>query len=150
MQAKMLNSDILPVLFNVSAHVGPGKPNRTDDVFLVQFLMKKIGEHYPKYPQTLSTLSVDGRYGPQTAAAIMACQNEWKKKRPTLTVDGVVSPQQGTSPAYGGAVWSICQLNKSVKDKYMNQWPRMQDIPGCPGILKQQCTHQTVGRTSLE
>jgi hypothetical protein len=109
-----------------------------------------MGYHPPKYPQPLKTIGGVGLFGKKTAAAFFVLKNQCKKTRPALTADGVVSPQQGTSPAYGGAVWSICQLNKSVKDKYMNQWPRMQDISSCPGMLKQQCIHQTVGRTSLE
>ena len=147
MQAKMLYSDLLPVFYNVSAHVGPGRPNQNDDVLLVQFLLKKCGELYSDF-SSFRALSVDGVFGPKTAAAIVAFQTAEKKRRPTIVVDGVVSPQRGSSPSYG-AIWSICQLNKYVKDKHLNKWPRMQDIPGCPALLKQKCFQQIVGRTTL-
>jgi len=148
MQASMLYSDLLPVFFNVSAHVGAGRTNKPDDVLLVRFLLKKCGEYYPEYA-SLRNLPVKSSCDAGLTQAIVHFQTVEKKKHPGAVADGVVSPQQGSSPGYGPAVWSICQMNKKVKDKHQHVWPRLHDIPGCPSMLQELCFQQIVGRAAL-
>lgn len=148
MRATVLYSDLLPLFFNVSAHVGPGRTNKPDDVLLVRFLLKKCGEYKPKFA-ALKDLPVKSNFDAQTAQAIVLFQTEEKKRRPGIVADGVISPVRGESPSYGGAVWTICQLNKYVKDKNTHLWPRLHDMPDCPSALKEQCLQQVVGREAV-
>ena len=148
MNAKLIHSDLLPFFYNVTSHVGAGRTNNFEDVMLVEFLMQKVGEFYREHG-ALRNVLVNGAFDKNTADAIIAFQTVEKRRRPAVVIDGVVSPQQGTSPAYGSAVWSICQLNKYVKDSYKQVWPRLQDLPGCPALLKQKCFEQIVGRETV-
>ena len=126
------------MIFNIDAHVGQGCTNKSDDVFLVQFLMRKAGEKKPvdrpDIRARLVKVPLSGTVDPLTVDGIKAAQEAMRAKRPTTVVDGIVSPARGVD--YGGGIWVIVTLNDSVRTSFPDKWPRLQDFSDCPEPLK--------------
>ena len=120
---------ILRVVFGVDAAVGPGRPNRRDDVLLVQFMLRAMaGKEYdlgkgnfigvPGKPP----IAADGVCGANTVAAIKRFQSLYQKGK---IDDGVVDPNppgQQYGPRHG-APYTIIGLNTNYagyfgKDKH--------------------------------
>jgi len=76
---------MLARVLSLSGSVGPGKPNTVSDVTVVQrHLNDHLAEIVPFGP-----LREDGRFGPKTAAAILAFQTQGLK---FTSPDGIVDP----------------------------------------------------------
>ena len=89
---------IVKVIYSVDQTVGPGCPNEKRDVLLVQFFLRaasKPGGGLPGIqPPGATALTVDGIFGPKTAAYIKHYQTAGGS---AAYVDGKVSPIQGGS-----------------------------------------------------
>lgn len=92
-------------VFFVDAAVGPGRPNRRDDVLLVQFFLRAMWtrENRPGDKQTMGVpgkppLAVDGRFGPDTQAAIKRFQDLYHEGKLSDGVVDVVPPGQSVGP----------------------------------------------------
>ena len=89
---------LVKVIYTVDQSVGPGCPNEKRDVMLVQFFLRaasKPGGGLPAIqPPGQTPLTVDGIYGPKTAAYIKHYQTVGGS---AAYVDGKVSPIQGGS-----------------------------------------------------
>jgi hypothetical protein len=133
-------SDRTKIVFNVDEHVGPNCPNATEDVFLVQFLMRKAVAKAladrPLLRQRILRVQVTGKCDPATVDGIKAVQERMKEKNPGTIIDGRVSPAKGT--IYGDGTWTILTLNATVRGSYPETWPRLQDFQDCPAPLKQR------------
>jgi len=141
----------LPVFYNVDGVVGarPATNNR-EDVLLVQFAFYLVGQN----PTTISrdvaeaarAVTVDGVVDPITINAITTLQRAAKRRAgfPSKVVDGRVSPARG-GYRYGSDVWTIANLNNLMQNLYVNIWPRIDNIPGCPPELKAMVKRQVVG-----
>ena len=143
-------SPLLPVFFNVDGVVGNAPAaNAREDVLLVQFLLKIIGDTPTAESDAAVTaackqVKVTGVIDSQTIAAITADQTWNKKQSPSTVVDGRVSPAKG----YGysaGTLWSIAGLNKSCQRRHKGNWPRLDKIAGCPDELKAMVIRVLVG-----
>jgi hypothetical protein len=139
----------LPVFFNVDGVVGavPAE-NRREDVLLVQFLLKIIGDSPeatsdPAAVAACKQVKPTGVIDPATVAAITASQQSAKKNNPNVVVDGRISPAKG-GYSYG-ATWTVVRLNKSAQKRHKGNWPRIDKIPGCPDELKATVTRVLVG-----
>ena len=141
------SNDKLPVFFNVDGVVGaaPAQNNR-EDVLLVQFAFQLIG----KTPQANTTpallaaskaVKVTGQIDAQTIQAIAAIQQQ----NPPSIVDGRVSPAK-MGYDYGTGVFTIVLLNRSVRNRHTDNWPRIDKIAGCPAELKEMVIRSVVGR----
>ncbi|HVK09602.1 MAG TPA: hypothetical protein VM597_12565 [Gemmataceae bacterium] len=132
----------LSMFFNVDTSVGEGGSNASpEDILLVQFLVRKVGETVPpgagvtldrkarmmRVPQT-------GVKDPLTADGIRAVQESMRDKVPSTKVDGRVSVARGYK--YGGGAFTIVSLNATVRAHFPRVWPRLQDFPDCPGLLR--------------
>jgi hypothetical protein len=130
--------------WNVDAHVGPGCPNKAEDVQLVQFGYFCMG----KSPQGLAA----GGYTPQEQAVIKSiAPGETYSGSPTDklslaikaqqrirggTQDGRVSPIQNVSGSYSGSLsWMIVALDNNIRDVNPNLWPVLHRMPNCPPAL---------------
>ena len=88
----------LPVFFNVDGVVGaPPAQNLSEDVLLVQFALKVIGDSpKPGTPPGLTAAAravrVTGNMDAATVNAIRALQTAAKQRRSATVVDGRVSP----------------------------------------------------------
>lgn len=130
----------LPVFFNVETSVGNrGANSNRDDILLVQFLLKALtlrmttaaGQRIkPILAQTPQTGVVDQA----TIRSIEAFQDAMK-----TAVDGRVSPAQGYRYS-GGGIWTIANLQGTLREDFRQQWPRLDQIPGCPPGVKQMMT----------
>lgn len=113
------NSDLL-VIYSVDQRVGPGCPNKRDDVMLVQFFLKVAREDAftgksPGFiPPKVNPIEPDGMFGPITAAHIKFFQQEINERTVPnrIKVDGVVDPLDGHLTVKGsGPLYTIAALN---------------------------------------
>lgn len=128
-----------PLLFNVGAVVGKGGVNATEDVLLVQFLLRKWGETRKTlgagFAARIAKVPINGIVDEATIDGIRAVQEDMRELSPANVVDGRVSPAQG-SFAYGSGIYTIATLNVGVRSAFPNAWPRLQDIKDCPALLQ--------------
>jgi hypothetical protein len=137
----------LPVFFNVDSQVGaPPAPNKREDVLLVQFAFKVNSDNATKAsPRLLAAakaVKVTGTVDQETITAIRVLQEELAKG---TVVDGRVSPAKG-GYSYGSGMWTIVILNNSMQESFVDIWPRIDKIPGCPAELKQMVMRQVAGK----
>jgi hypothetical protein len=140
----------LPVFFNVDGVVGaPPAKNLREDVILVQFAFKVLADNPQGTPPDVvaaaRAVTIDGRIGPITIKAISTYQSGMVRDRnPSIVVDGRVSPAIGGT-SYGGAAWTIAHLNGTIKKRHINDWPRIDKIPGCPSEIKTMVKRILIG-----
>ncbi len=138
----------LPVYFNVDREVGASPAaNLTEDVLLVQFMFKVIGDSpQPGWPPGLlpaiKAVKVTGVIDTATVNAIRTLQS---LDGPGTVADGRVSPTKGDGISYGSGFWTIAKLNNSVQRRFLDVWPRIDKIPGCPAGLKALVTRTVAG-----
>lgn len=121
------------VFFNVEHPVGPNCPNVPEDVMLVQYLLRKLGQAMfpgddPGLQARFSAVQATGDFDAATADSILRFQ-----KRFTAVADGRVSPAKGIS--FGKGLYTIYELNYWMKDMYHGIWPRLQDLKDCPSYI---------------
>lgn len=132
----------LPVFFNLDGVVGAApSANGREDVLFVQFCFWVIATHpLPgssiEFKQKAAAVKVTGMIDAETVEALRATQEEVKKDQPGTVVDGRASPSTG-SYGYGGGAFTIVHLNESVQHRFIDLWPRIDRIPGCPEELRQ-------------
>ena len=73
------HEELYPFLYNVDMAVGPGAPNRYDDVMLVQYFMNRILPKLPWAGFDNAQLVLDGKFGRQTANWILSFQQQLRK-----------------------------------------------------------------------
>jgi hypothetical protein len=131
----------MPMFFNVDSHVGPGCPNKLHDVMFVQFCFRTIGKVTlagsttpPDLRARMAVIRLDGTCDAHTSAIILDWQKYRKQSKPGVTADGKVSPSSGGTN-YGSGVYSIAELNMSLKRRFPDVWPMLGKMPECPGGL---------------
>ena len=77
---------------------------------------------------------ISGSCDAATIDGIRAWQEGRKQDLPGTVVDGRVSPARGYF--YGSGEWTIVDLNTVFRLHFKGIWPRLQDHPNCPGLLK--------------
>ena len=131
------SNTFVPIFFNVDAAVGNQGANATEDVLLVQFLLRKsagaAGLSASRKTRLLK-VKVNGTCDADTIDGIKAAQEHMREKEPGTVVDGRVSRAHGYD--YGGGFWTIATLNRNVRRDFSNVWPRLQDFSDCPASLK--------------
>ena len=135
----------LPIFFNVDGVVGaqPAE-NRREDVLLVQFVFEIIARQprsstRPEVFQAAKAVKATGFIDEATIAAIRAFQ-----PRKNAVVDGRVSPAKG-GYNYGGVKFTIAQLNNALQDRFLDIWPRIDKIGGCPAELRTMVKRTVAG-----
>lgn len=141
-------SDVkLPVFFNVDGVVGANPAQNTrEDVLFVQFVFHLIArEPSPSTSPSLLAASkavkVTGVIDQPTIGAILAFQ----QSNPPLATDGRVSPAK-VGYSYGPAFFTIALLNRSLRNRRPDIWPRIDRMPLCPGELKEMVVRTVAGR----
>lgn len=132
-----------PIFFNVDSSVGNNgmNSNRTD-ILLVQFLVRKLGQIATNIPTDkrarMAKVVVDGLSGPNTIDGIRAVQELMRDtKAPGTVVDGRISSARGYTYA-SSTGWTIVNLNAALRSRSQSIWPRLHDLPDCPGELKSE------------
>lgn len=131
----------LPVFFNLDSSVGhQGSNSNREDILLVQFLLKALAQKVhseagkqirPILERTPQTGVVDEA----TIRSIVALQELQKSKGNTRVVDGRVSPARGYR--HSGGYYTIVLMSGALRQDFRQQWPRLDQIPGCPAGIKQ-------------
>lgn len=125
-------------VWNIDAHVGPGCPNRPEDVQLVQLGYYWMARNPKKAmtPQRKAAYSAvvpgskyTGLPGDPLSVAIKVHQQERGG-----TQDGKVSPVQ-PSGAYGEHIYMLVSLSNNIKYTNFNVWPLLHKVPNCPAAL---------------
>lgn len=130
--------------WNVDAHVGPGCPNRPDDVQLVQFAYycmaqtpNGLAPFTPAEKAGIQAVVPGAQYtGAPTDPLTIAIKAHQRIRRGTQ--DGKVSPIQSASGHYGGTMtWMVIPLNRNIMMLHGAHWPLLHRMPKCPPDLAQ-------------
>lgn len=127
-----------PYIYNVSYAVGYGGCyNFPEDVFLVQYFLKKIWERAGQPPA--GSMKLDGRMGKTTDRWIRAYQRGETMDVPTTVYmgqDGRVDRAHGGIYApRTGMGWTILCLNIDFKREYPGLFYNLITTPDLPAIL---------------
>lgn len=128
---------VAPLFFNVDASVGnQGSNSKFDDIILVQFFLKLTGKLAVKPDARAKMLATPqtGLIDATTIENIKFFQQSLKDAGRPVTVDGRISSAKGYF--FGATPFTIVHLNAIVRAGFREQWPRVQDIPECPDMLK--------------
>jgi len=132
----------IPIFFNIDVSVGKnGNNGNSDDVLLVQFLLKKNGELVPgdtpegaQANEVMKKVPLTGQIDQATIDGITAFQTARRREYPGTIVDGRVSP--ATHYRYGGHFFTIAAMNGYIRKFAPQVWPRLHDFSDCPAMLK--------------
>jgi hypothetical protein len=129
----------LPLFFNIDKLLGEGHRNApAEDILLVQFLLRKAGEAAvavdTQRKEVMLNVAPTGQCDDETIAGIKAFQETMQQRIPGTIVDSKVSPARGYT--YGRGVFTIVSLNRTLRSHFPARWPRLQDFPDCPLLLK--------------
>jgi hypothetical protein len=126
--------------YNVSHAVGPGAPNRTTDVELVQFFLREIYDHPSNVKKKpAGTMTVDGVAGPITFAWIRRFQEDVKRAGGSVLVDGRVDHARGRqfdSSSISRTGYTIAHMNMTYRRRYGTQHDYLDKHPRIPPALK--------------
>ena len=131
----------VPIFFNVDSSVGhKGANSSPEDILLVQFLIRKAGDSSPNLPphqrERMRNVAPTGVCDPETIDGIRAVQETMRESHPGTIVDGKVSPARGYR--YGAGIWTIVSLNVTIRKRFPQVWPRLQDFADCPPLVKKR------------
>jgi hypothetical protein len=138
------------VFYNTDSFVGPpsapavkghfNPTNQADDLMLVQFFFKKVGENPQVFsspfrpPKKFPVMKVDGKYGPITQAWIDAFQEHLHRiGRPVLRDSVVDRVRGGQSLSPRGFLYTLAMLNVTfgqvVGEGGWDTWWKASDVP---------------------
>ncbi len=125
--------------YNVDLTVGPGSPNRRDDVLLVQFFIKSVFDNTSRFNPPFAPLplqpgrvfKVDGIAGPITFGAI-------KHYQATLAAQGtlMLDKDRVERAGRGTGITTILFLNRDFKSVRGNDFNNIGMAADCPLDLK--------------
>ncbi len=128
---------LMGLFYTVERAVGRGCPNQSDDVALVQFLVRRVLEGWndalPGPP-----LVIDGIFGERTQRNIEHFQKGTNRvQEGNMHEDGIVSPMRGREAfTRAGNVYTIVRLNTHYADRWGPAWHSNLAIdPACPRHL---------------
>lgn len=125
-----------PMFYNVSFAVGPGAPNRRDDVELVQFFIKRIMQGDRRIPRPSKALKIDGIFGPITESYIVAIQQDIQRHGKSVRVDGRIDRATGLESTISHTIYTIIHLNSKFKFlEPTTDFDNLQDDPEIPDDL---------------
>lgn len=126
--------------YNVSAHVGPNRPNGADDVMLVQFFLAEL---LPKRRTNrgvvggLAVPAVTGKFDSTTAYWIFEVQFQKQGVQAGAEIDGIVSPIARASLNYSEtAQWTIGTLNTLFAKDFPERYERLHEEPRLSPTLR--------------
>ncbi len=125
----------MPVFINVDTSVGRnGDNSNREDILLVQFMLKALTNNMttPKGKIIKPILLETPQTGIVDRATILSI--ELFQRAIGHPVDGRISSARGYS--YGIRWFTIAELNVKVRADFRQAFPRLDQIPGCPGELR--------------
>jgi peptidoglycan hydrolase-like protein with peptidoglycan-binding domain len=131
-----------PTVFNLNFAVGVRKPNRKDDVLLVQRLLQLVG--FPLFTGGLpvnssAKISVDGIFGPQTDSMIKAYEENLVRDGRTFFIrDGIMNSASPDGGVPGTDVtYKIIILNVDARERNPNEYVNLPFDDTNPPALRQ-------------
>jgi hypothetical protein len=135
--------------YNVDASVGPGGTNQAEDVALVRFFLRRIGDAPDNVVPSLASLPINSMYGPDLKAAILDFQKEVKRRGGNCATDGKVNPAKGighgVTSAVTGTQYTIAHMNSTYRRRYAQFHDDISKDPKCPSILAAKFSLQDNG-----
>jgi hypothetical protein len=125
--------------YNVSQTVGAGGRNLSDDVCLVQILLKYLRPYvHVLQDSSLRPLAVDGICGPITESYIDAYQSHVRTKISFYKADGIVEPGRRAQVNFPQQVRgaTIVSLNHELYDHAPEAHRDIRTSPATPVILR--------------
>ena len=124
---------ICPIFLNVDSNVGRNLSAEPEDVLLVQFMLRKVGEvgstaFSADQLALLRQVPLSGKVDNTTHDAIITWQTVGGDQ-----VDGVISVARGYM--WGPKRWTIAQMNATINNRFHDIYPNIDRIPGCPAPL---------------
>ena len=126
------DKDAARFYFNTDADVGPGKPNRADDVELVRYGIKALrnspkaqtgGADAAAFMAASAVVALVGPYDASVGAAVLAFQ-----KLAGFTQDSIVSKMLGgITPRGNSYMLQVMQAN--MRYMHPNLYPRIDTLP---------------------
>ena len=139
----ILTGSIGPRLFlNISGNVGPGSPNRPDDVQLVQLGYASLllspqaqGQLNQAERQAFAAVTPGAPYfgAPDDPLTLSIRAHEASRGG---TQDGVVSVARAASYDGGKHTFIMIPLNNAIRDVMVRDFPRVDKHPQCPAALR--------------
>ncbi len=130
----------IPMFINIDSTVGKGMAASVEDILLVQFLLRKVGDSAlamdTDKKEAMRNVAPTGVCDDETVIGIKAFQESIQQKLPSSAVDKKVSSAHGYS--YGRGVYTIVHLQVTVRRLFPKVWPRLQDFADCPPLLKKR------------
>ena len=132
------------LIYDIDAAVGPGAPNKRDDILLLQYLMREVPRSGRFQPEPFpSPLLVDGNPSPGLFANIKHFQRLMKLKLPAGMVaqDGRIDPIPSTSVfATTGVQYAMVTLNLAFQVSRPKDYPLMAAANDCPDDIRVKVT----------
>ncbi len=137
MASGLFQGECKEYFWNVDAHVGPGCPNKMDDVNLVQMGIIVTNKHVtdPTDKAILSAVKLGAPYSGGATDPLTVAIKHIQKKRGGPQ-DGRVSPaKQVPTLAQASDTWMITVMIRWIRDEMKANWPHLDRWPGCPPAL---------------
>ena len=139
--------------YNVEEAVGPGAINQSDDVMLVQFLLREIAKDPSVAPDTRPSKPitvVDGVYSDSLGEWILWYQNTLNAKAPGgILADGRVDPARGMTnhPKFFKSTishtqYTIVGLNASYRARFKTSHNALETDDNVPQALRSKFAGQ--------
>lgn len=127
--------------WNLDANVGPGCPNKTDDVQLVQLGYFCLGNNpkvsLPASERAAYLAVTPGAPYTGTPDDPLTVAIKLHQKRRGGIQDGRVSTIKNNTGFYDSTfIWMIMQLDNSIALSLGDAWPHLDKHPRCPGALR--------------
>jgi hypothetical protein len=138
--------------YNVTKAVGPSQPNASDDVYLVQFFLKEIGEFWQVLSPNPNPIAKEIVFNTAVLKPItlngVADQNlyNWIRWFQTLLQrhqggappDGIVSPapSRNHKGKQSRSIYTICGLNNLFESFFRQRWDNLPADGKAPAPLK--------------
>src|SRR5512140_1878201 len=135
--------------FNLDGNVGPNSPNRADDVQLVQLGYVALSKN-PKVQMTQAQRQLFAKVvpgAPYTGAAndpLTLAINEHEVLRGGPR-DGHVTVARSPGMYDATHTFIVVALNNNLRDTMLNDFPRIDKNPQCPGVLQVKVRNIAVG-----
>lgn len=127
--------------WNIDANVGPGMPNKTEDVQLVQLAYACVAtnpkETNAEFKAAAAKVKPGDAYNGANNDPLSVVIRMHQKLRGG-TQDGVVSSIKSSSGVYAASTtWMLVPLNNHIFDVMGANWPRLSRHAQCPSALRE-------------
>jgi hypothetical protein len=129
--------------YNVESAVGRYCPNQSQDVMLVQYFMRELGNHpdFTGMPgRPAKPCPVDGSYSEDTQAWINWFQQLLRSNALSVATDGRIDPARNPDANSTSTIshtrYTITHLNGSFRKRFHNKHDHLESDSSVPAVLR--------------